>query len=165
MIGLVDTTEGFIVFLLLLLLASVVASSFCLAVSAVSNNISQATFLCTVFFIVSMVFGGLFQSNETGGTLSGLRYFSFLNYAYEALCINEFKDLTIFFNPKGLPVVETSGDTVLSNFGMYPENFRRNVMAGLCFWGTFFLLGFAGLFVSARSPKRRRKRLCPFRTC
>jgi hypothetical protein len=136
-------------------LVSVIGTSACLAISTMCSSVGQANFVAIIFLIYCMMFGGLFLSNETGGPGQYLRRLSFFNYAYEALCGNEFADMDMIFNAKGLPAVAIEGDYLLSNFGMSIATLGTNMNALWIYWAAFFLLGLASFVLFNGSPKEK----------
>lgn len=73
----------------------------CFFISALVKSVGLANFIASLYFIFSMLFGGLFVSSRSG-SLSGLRYASFAHYGWEALMTNEFEALFVVFNPKNV---------------------------------------------------------------
>jgi len=119
MMGLHNDMLRFGLFLLILILVNVVATAACFLISAAVHNIGHANLIASLFFIFSMLFGGLFLNNNTSsGRFTVLQYLSFIHYGYEALMVNEFKDLPLTFNPSGFTPTQITGQIWLDNFAM-----------------------------------------------
>jgi hypothetical protein len=70
------------------------------------NTTAQANLVASLYFVFSLLFGGLFfNAQTTGSDATYLTYLSFVHYAYESLCSNEFMGLQLIFNPKGYEYV------------------------------------------------------------
>ena len=69
------------VFLLVLVLINVAASSFCMLLSAACNDVSRANLIAAAFFLYSYMFSGLFMAGSHGGFVD-IRYTSIFFYAW-----------------------------------------------------------------------------------
>jgi len=163
LVGLQDDAGALVAFLGVLLLAHLVATSFCLAVSALSPNTQQANFVAVLYFIFCLVFGGLLigaDPSENPGTV--VRYLSFFYYAFQSLMVTEFSGLTLIFHPKGFISTTISGDVILDNYGLKDDKQSRDVGLLVVFLVIFLLVGFLAAYLSVptrgRSTKRTKSR-------
>lgn len=76
------------------MLESLVAVSLGLAVSAVAPSVEAASAMGTPLVIIGILFGGFYISIDSLPIVANwIPYFSFIRWAFEALCINEFQGL------------------------------------------------------------------------
>lgn len=153
MIGLRSDAAAFLNFTFILIITNTVAVSLCLMISSAATNVGQANFVTVLLMIFCFLFTGLLI-NTTQGAPSVLKYFSFLHFAWEALCANEFTDLNLIFSPEGFPVTRVKGDVVLRTFGLYVSNMNLDIgllfawAAGFSIVGICFMLYFSGRYQS-----------------
>ncbi len=138
MTGLVPDMEHFLRFLLILILFNLAAASICLFIGILFRQHSVANLIGSLVMLFSLLFAGLLLNHEAipyGATwLEGLSIF---HYGFEALIVNEVRELTLVDEKLGLKI-NVPGATILSTFGF------RN----LAMWGDIGRLGgFAGIFV------------------
>jgi len=110
--------------LAVLVLLSIVATSLCFLVSTIAPSVSFANLLMIIFMLFNMLFGGfLINKANLPFFINWLKYTSFLNYAYEILCCNEFVGVIVDFNPVGVPIppTPTDGRILLQQFDMDPK--------------------------------------------
>jgi hypothetical protein len=81
LIGLSDETGAMWIFLLVLVLANVAASSFCMLLSASCDDVSSANLIAAAFFLYSYMFSGLFMAGSHGSFVY-IRYTSIFFYAW-----------------------------------------------------------------------------------
>jgi len=118
-------------FLCVLVLLSIVAVTLCFAVSVVAPSVSFASLLITIIMLFNMLFGGFLINKATLPVFIGwLKYTSFLNYAYEILCVNEFVGVIVNFDPVGYPIPPTpiDGEVFLLQFDMKSQRIPRDFM-------------------------------------
>ena len=90
LIGLSGEKGAMWLFLLVLVLINVAASSFCMLLSASCDDVSSANLIAAAFFLYSYMFSGLFMAGSKAGFVN-IRYTSIFFYAWEALVANEFR--------------------------------------------------------------------------
>ncbi|KAI8880915.1 hypothetical protein K501DRAFT_286647 [Backusella circina FSU 941] len=113
MIGLNHHLLTFGKFLLVLVLFNLSAAGLCLCFATAFKNLSAANLLANLVILFSMLFGGWLQ------------YLSFFNYGYEALIVNELKDLTL--RDKSIADIQIPGPIILARFGFNGQAFWRDV--------------------------------------
>eukprot|EP00457_Paulinella_chromatophora_P001017 gb/GEZN01001019.1/.p1 GENE.gb/GEZN01001019.1/~~gb/GEZN01001019.1/.p1 ORF type:complete len:980 (-),score=112.86 gb/GEZN01001019.1/:442-3381(-) len=141
MIGFQLAWDKFLIFLGLLVLSHLTATSWCLFISVVSRNQSQASLIAVIFFIYCIMFQGLLvNTSNSDNNFLRVRYASFAMYAYEALMINEFEGLKLVFNPVGYPEIGITGETILTNYGISVDNLAFDSGMLFMFFCAFLLL-------------------------
>lgn len=108
-------------FVFLLVMTNVVAAVLCLAVGAAVPSDNLANLSATLLLLLSLLFCGFMISKvDQGGFLAAVHAMSFLNYAFEALLLNEFVGQTFVYQPAGFPyTLPLSGRVVLDQLGMH----------------------------------------------
>jgi len=131
MMNLHNGLSHFLTFLSVMVLLSVVAVSLCFAISTLAPSVSFANLLAIISMLFNMLFGGFLINKATLPIfINWLQYTSFLNYAFEILCVNEFIGVTVNFNPVGYPIPPTpiDGSVFLVQFDMSPERVKRDFL-------------------------------------
>jgi len=132
MIGLQSDPLRFVTFLVILVLVNVVATSACFAISAAFSSPAKANLVAVIFFVFSMLFGGLFINFQiTGSTMrviASFRFVSFFHYGFNAFMVNEFTDLTLLWTPINGDSFEMNGGLFLQNLAIDTDNFGTDVM-------------------------------------
>lgn len=136
-------------FLLLVMMESLAAVLLGLAVSAFAPTVEAANALGPPCAIIAILFGGFYINvNSLPIVANWLPYVSFLKWAFEALCINEYTGLTFSCNDAAtLASCITTGEQELSNLSFsnhtlsYPVFGLGMVMLGF-FFGALLLLEF-----------------------
>jgi len=140
MIGLRSTAIHFLIFLLVLGLTSIAASSLCLFISSSVNLYEVANLCVALMYVLMMLFGGfLVRLSDIPSPLRWLRYLSIFKYGLTALEINELRGLT--FGSKCDPFLNQtcpSGDEFLLHQGIKPSDLWVDV-AVLAGFILFFL--------------------------
>ena len=96
MIGLQNDMSAVLRFLLVLVLFNVTSAACCLCISIVFSDQGVASLLATLIMLFEMLFGGLLLNKATmPPSFAWLQNFSFFNYAFEALVVNEVAGLTL----------------------------------------------------------------------
>jgi energy-coupling factor transporter ATP-binding protein EcfA2 len=143
MVGLDPPAYKFLRFLLVLVLVNATATAVCFAVAAASRSVGEANLAASLFFIFSMLFGGLLLSNnQNSNRMVALRWASFFHYAYESLMANEFEDTQYLFNPRGIQPQNVNGDVVVQFYGLNPALVVADIYALLGFFLAFAALAF-----------------------
>ncbi|CAO3587711.1 unnamed protein product [Absidia cylindrospora] len=126
MIGLNPTMSVFLKFLLVLVLFNLAAAGLCLCFACLCKSVSVANLLANLTMLFSMLFGGFLLNKEhIPAVLSWLQYLSFFNYGYEALIVNELKDITL--RDKTIADIQIPGPIILARFGFNGQAFWRDV--------------------------------------
>ncbi|KAI8335799.1 hypothetical protein BC941DRAFT_429414 [Chlamydoabsidia padenii] len=126
MIGLNPTISVFMKFLLVLVLFNLAAAGLCLCFATALKSVAAANLLANLVMLFSMLFGGFLLNKEhIPAVLSWLQYLSFFNYGYEALIVNELKDITL--RDKTIADIQIPGPIILARFGFNGQAFWRDV--------------------------------------
>eukprot|EP01091_Cochliopodium_minus_P001796 TRINITY_DN1176_c0_g1_i1.p1 TRINITY_DN1176_c0_g1~~TRINITY_DN1176_c0_g1_i1.p1 ORF type:complete len:980 (+),score=224.17 TRINITY_DN1176_c0_g1_i1:2-2941(+) len=130
MIGLHPGVNHFLWFTLIVTLVSIVSTTFCLCVSTIIPSVGLGNLVAILFMLFFMLFGG-FLVNKTNipSYVSWLKWASFMNYAFEALMVNELNNLAVNFNPKGFKPIPINGRLYLQNFGLSVNHFYWDIYA------------------------------------
>ena len=156
----------------ILIMTNVAASALCMCVGIISPSNASANVIGLLVLLVSILCGGFLlnkQDPHSGGSVAvtWLENLSFVNYAFEALLINEFLDAgTFYFTPKlvdskpsdaptdgGDPIkVPVSGKEVLDffSFGDTRDVMMYDATALLTIVCTYLVLAFVLLKLSQR---------------
>lgn len=106
-------------------------------------DIAKANLCSVMTFGFAMMFGGLLTNSDTESSTSdvmNLKYISFIYYGWEALMINEFKDIDVIFDPDGFGEVGLTGEIFLDTYGIDSGDLDRDWIVLLCFF-----LGLSGI--------------------
>lgn len=138
LVGLTMEHNGFLKALTVLILFNVAVAIEVLIVGILIKDSGTSTISAVLILLFSLLFAGLFiNSEDLKVQTKWLQWISLFHYAYEALAINEVKDLILREKKYGLSI-EVPGAVILSTFGF-------NVSA---FWGdVFYLIGWAITFL------------------
>ncbi|GAA5809512.1 hypothetical protein MFLAVUS_002921 [Mucor flavus] len=132
MIGLNPSPSIFGKFLLVLVLFNLSAAGLCLCFATAFKNLSAANLLANLVILFSMLFGGfLLNKDHIPPMLSWLQHLSFFNYGYEALIVNELKDITL--RDKSIADIQIPGPIILARFGFNGQAFWSDVIRLVCF--------------------------------
>ncbi|KAI9250829.1 P-loop containing nucleoside triphosphate hydrolase protein [Helicostylum pulchrum] len=132
MIGLNPSLYIFGKFLLVLVLFNLSAAGLCLCFATAFKNLSAANLLANLVILFSMLFGGfLLNKDHIPPMLSWLQHLSFFNYGYEALIVNELKDITL--RDKSIADIQIPGPIILARFGFNGQAFWSDVIRLVCF--------------------------------
>lgn len=132
MIGLNSALPIFGKFLLVLVLFNLAAAGLCLCFATAFKNLSAANLLANLVILFSMLFGGfLLNKDHIPPMLSWLQHLSFFNYGYEALIVNELKDITL--RDKSIADIQIPGPIILARFGFNGQAFWADVCRLLVF--------------------------------
>ncbi|ORE01971.1 hypothetical protein BCV72DRAFT_62338 [Rhizopus microsporus var. microsporus] len=144
MIGLNPSLLIFAKFLLVLVLFNLAAAGLCLCFATGIKNLSIANLLASLTMLFSMLFGGfLLNKDHIPPVLSWLQHLSFFNYGYEALIVNELKDITL--RDKSIADIQIPGPIILARFGFNGQAFWANVNRLLFF--ILFTLSISFMFL------------------
>ncbi|KAI8996798.1 hypothetical protein BDB01DRAFT_768528 [Pilobolus umbonatus] len=127
MIGLNTSIIVFGKFLLVLVLFNLCAAGICLCFATGFKSLSVANLFANLTMLFSMLFGGFLLNKEhIPPVLSWLQHFSFFNYGFEALIVNELKDITL--KDKSIADIQIPGPIILARFGFNGQAFWNDVM-------------------------------------
>ncbi len=97
------------------MLLGVTAVSLGLAVSALVPNVEAANALGPPMVIIALIFGGFYINLSSLPIVANwIPYFSLIRWAFEALCINEFKGETFSCSGGNGEACESTGEEVLA---------------------------------------------------
>ncbi|KAK6462793.1 hypothetical protein DFJ63DRAFT_176107 [Scheffersomyces coipomensis] len=142
LVGLTMENNAFLKCILVLVLFNVAVSVEMLIVGILIKEPGTSTMVGVLVLLLSLLFAGLFiNSEDLKITIKWLEWISVFHYAYEALSINEVKDLILREKKYGLSI-EVPGAVILSTFGFKVGNFWNDnaYLGGLAF--AFFVLGY-----------------------
>ncbi|EIE82698.1 hypothetical protein RO3G_07403 [Rhizopus delemar RA 99-880] len=135
MIGLNPSLVIFAKFLLVLVLFNLAAAGLCMCFAIGIKSLSMANLIANLTILFSMLFGGfLLNKDHIPPVLSWLQHLSFFNYGYEALIVNELKDITL--RDKSIADIQIPGPIILARFGFNGQAFWSDVtrlMIFVCF--------------------------------
>jgi hypothetical protein len=123
MIGL--QTDFFLLsrFLLVLVLFNTTSSCCCFALSIIFEDQSVGLLVATLVMLFEMLFGGLLlNKNSVASAFKWIYSFSFFNYAFEALVVNEVAKLTLVEEKFGFKV-DVSMLFIVGSWCCYFTNF------------------------------------------
>lgn len=129
--------EGFLKCVLILVLFNLTVSVEILIIGILIKDSSNATLVGVLTLLFSLLFSGLFINRESL-KFEFLQYLSMFHYGYEALAVNEVKDLTLREKKYGLSI-EIPGATILSTFGFNVGSLNQDI-ASLGIWLVIFLI-------------------------
>jgi hypothetical protein len=113
MVGLNPKTFGYFILICMLSSCTIIALGLC--ISAMAPSVEAANAMTAPFLIVGILFGGFYiRVSSLPIVLNWIPYVSAFRWAFEALCVNEFKGET--FNCNLVPSTQclTTGEQVLA---------------------------------------------------
>lgn len=145
LVGLTMDHNGFLKTILVLVLFNVAVATEVLIVGIVIREPGTSTMIGVLVLLFSLLFAGLFiNSNDLSAQIKWLQWISLFHYAYEALAINEVKDLMLREKKFGLSI-EVPGAVILSTFGFDVAAFSRDVFYLVGWIVTFLVVGYVFL--------------------
>lgn len=142
LVGLTMEHNGFLKAMVVLILFNVAVAVEMLIVGILIKEPGTSTMIGVLILLLSLLFAGLFiNSEDLKVQIKWLEWISLFHYAYEALSINEVKDLILKEKKYGLSI-EVPGAVILSTFGFDVGAFWKDVafLGGLS--GAFLVLGY-----------------------
>lgn len=137
--------NGYLKALLVLVMFNVAIASEVLIVGILIKDPGTSTILAVLILLFSMLFAGLFiNSEDLKVETKWLQWISLFHYAYEALAINEVKDLILKEKKYGLSI-EVPGAVILSTFGFDVGAYWKDVSYLIGWAATFLVLGYVFL--------------------
>lgn len=152
MMGFQAEADNFFIFVLTLVLTSFAATGVAFAMSSSTSQLSVATLLSALTFILSMIFGGIFVNIESlPGWIRWIQYLSMFRYTINALSIVEMSGLE-FCDENGNMCI--TGEMYLKDQGIKDTTWGlwQNHVALSCFIMGFFFLAYVQL---RRIPKSK----------
>lgn len=145
MIGLTMEHNGFLKALTILVLFNLAVAIEVLIVGILIKDPGTSTIISVLILLFSLLFAGLFiNSEDLKAQTKWLQWVSLFHYAYEALAINEVKDLILREKKYGLSI-EVPGAVILSTFGFNVSAFWNDIFYLIGWSFTFVLLGYVFL--------------------
>jgi len=117
-------------FVLIIMLSNLCAAAVCMCIGAATDSHTIANMVGSFVVLAQLLFGGyLVDNSKLPAAIHWLQYLSFINYAFEALAINEFAGHGYNYTAEGddafyLPV---EGEDVLKTFGLDPSAFSLDI--------------------------------------
>lgn len=145
LVGLTMEQNGFLKCILTLILFNVTVTVEMLIVGILVKEPGTSIITAVLVLLLSLLFAGLFiNSEDLNSQVRWLEWISLFHYAYEALAVNEVKDLMLREEKYGLSI-EVPGATILSTFGFQVDAFWNDLafLSGLFF--IFLFLGYVFL--------------------
>lgn len=139
LVGLTMENNGFLKALTILIFFNVAVAAEVLIIGILIKDPGTSTILAVLVLLFSLLFAGLFiNSEDLQSQTKWMQWISLFHYAYEALSINEVKDLILKEKKYGLSI-EVPGAVILSTFGFDVSAFWKDVefLAG---WALVFLV-------------------------
>jgi len=155
LIGFSSDINKFFLFLAVLLLVNLVATSICLAISTVVPSISAGNLISVILMLFFLMFGGFLVSNVgVPPYVIWCRYLSFFNYALEIMAANELTGLTVIFTASGTnDSTALNGSELLRQFGFDAAHMIRDFMILLGFLVAYLLIGYLLLRFAVREKR------------
>ncbi|CUM63291.1 uncharacterized protein PRCAT00000862001 [Priceomyces carsonii] len=127
LVGLSMQHNGFLKCILILVLFNLAVSIEVLIVGILIGDPGTSTMIGVLVLLFSLLFAGLFvNSKDLNTQIKWMEWISVFHYAYEALSINEVKDLILREKKYGLSI-EVPGAVILSSFGFNVSAFWKDV--------------------------------------
>ncbi len=106
------------------------ATAICLMAGALFRSMAVANLISSLLLLFSLLFCGFLLNKDS--QLPFFKFFeglSFLNYAYEALLVNEFSGGSFYFDAKSFDsvVIPVSGKVILDQLGMDAGRFTSDI--------------------------------------
>jgi len=143
-------------FVLIIMLTNLCAAAVCMCIGAATESHTIANMVGSFVVLAQLLFGGyLVDNSKLPAAIKWLEYLSFINYAFEALAINEFSGHGYNYTAEGddafyLPV---EGEDVLKTFGLDPSAFHLDIgLLGL-FTAVCLAACYAAVFLGASSAQ------------
>jgi len=159
MAGLQNDAGKFLIFTLILIMATLTGASMLSAVGALSKTMEQSNLVATIFIILFMLLDGTWVSlTRFPKWVSKL---SFMGLSVQAAIYNEFSGIENFVcDPDGDAVCFHTGEQVLEFYGYDQVNIWTNIMVLLLqFWIWKVITYFAVRFLYTGIPFKKRLRM------
>lgn len=127
LVGLTMENNGFLKTILALVLFNISIAAEILVVGILLKEPGTSTMVGVLVLLFSLLFAGLFINSENVAIqIKWLEWISIFHYAYEALAINEVKDLVLREKKYGLSI-EVPGAVILTTFGFNVAAYWKDV--------------------------------------
>lgn len=127
LIGLYPTLGAFLRFIICLVLFNLVSAAICLVIAVLFRHSAIGNLTASLIMLFSMLFGGfLLNKDRMLFIVSWIKYLSAFNYAYEALLVNELKDLQV--HDDTIVDIDVPGVLILQQMGFDPHGFWKDIM-------------------------------------
>lgn len=145
LIGLTMEHNGFLKAIMVLVLFNVAVSIEVLIIGILIRDPGTSTMVGVLVLLFSILFAGLFiNSEQIKSQIKVFEWISLFHYAYEALSVNEVKDLILKEKKYGLSI-EVPGAVILSTFGFNVSAFWADVVSLGLWLAGFMILGYGFL--------------------
>jgi ABC-type multidrug transport system ATPase subunit/ABC-type multidrug transport system permease subunit len=145
LVGLSMENNAFLKCILVLVLFNLAVAIEVLIIGILIREPGAATMVAVLTMLLSLLFAGLFiNSDDLMALVSWLQWILCFHYAYEALTINEIKDLILREKKYGLSI-EVPGAVILSSFGFNVGAFWKDATFLGAWIVTFLALGYVFL--------------------
>lgn len=146
MVGLTMEHNGFLKALAILVLFNLAIATEILIVGILIKDPGTSTTIGVLILLFSLLFAGLFiNSDDLKAQTKWLQWISLFHYAYEALAINEVKDLILREKKYGLSI-EVPGAVILSTFGFDVSALWSDLLWLISLGITFVIFGYIFLY-------------------
>lgn len=145
LVGLSGENNGFLKTIMVLVLFNLSVAIEVLIVGILIKDPGTSTMIGVLVLLFSLLFAGLFiNGDELQAAIKWLQWISVFHYAYEALSINEVKDLILREKKYGLSI-EVPGAVILSSFGFDVGAFWKDTYSLTISILVFLTLGYTFL--------------------
>lgn len=142
LVGLTMERNGFLKTNLILVLFNLSIAAIILVVGILLKEPGTSTMASVLILLFSLLFAGLFiNSEDVAVQIRWLQWISTFHYAYEALAINEVKDLILKEKKYGLSI-EVPGAVILDTFGFDVTALWKDISYLAISIGLFLTLGY-----------------------
>lgn len=142
LVGLSAENNGFLKTIMVLVLFNLSVAIEVLIVGILIKDPGTSTMIGVLVLLFSLLFAGLFiNGEELQAAIQWLQWISVFHYAYEALSINEVKDLILKEKKYGLSI-EVPGAVILSSFGFDVGAFWKDTYSLIVSILVFLTLGY-----------------------
>eukprot|EP00127_Corallochytrium_limacisporum_P002658 Clim_evm94s134 gene=Clim_evmTU94s134 len=149
-----DTIDHFFYFLLILMLVNVAATSLCMVIGVSAKRMSMAIEVAALSLLFSLMLTGIFNNHKTMNPyVAWLRYLSFFNYGYEALCVNELDGVELKGSILKSASFHVNARLILDQLGLEADNFFKDLAVLVLY--SFIMLTVAFLALKYYVRERR----------
>ncbi|KAI9832582.1 MAG: hypothetical protein M1826_001532 [Phylliscum demangeonii] len=145
MVGLVPAWSHFFKFILVLVLFNLASAAICLFLGIIFRDAGEANLAGSLVMLFSLLFAGtLLNHDAIPKAALWLQSLSIFHYSFEALIVNEVKDLTLVDHKFGLDI-EVPGASILSSFGFDVFALWPDVIGLAVFASAFIVLAYLAM--------------------
>ena len=128
-----------------------------MSIGSLAPTVDAGIAIAPSVMVIFIVFGGLYVVN-TPSYLSWVPKVSLIRWAYEALCVNEFKGLKLQPAAPAGPLSVSSGDEVLKSIGYGDSTIQHAVLSQV----GIILINYIFTFASLSLQKPSYEQITPF---